>query len=180
MRVFSLILLSCLTSAAVAEVFKWHDANGNIVFGDSPPESVRASAVDLPVLTVADSYGSKSKSEDDSVENTSDQSVEEASENFSYKTFEISSPAKEEGVRANNGNVLVRFDLKPELRPGHGIVVYLDGKQVASGGATVFSLENLDRGQHSTFAVLHNQAGQVLKNTQTVTFHVLRHSVIKN
>ena len=75
-----------------------------------------------------------------------------------------------------NGNILVKFDLEPALQQGHGLVVYLDGKQVASGEATVFSLKAVDRGQHSVFAILHNENNDVLKNTNAVKFNVLRAS----
>lgn len=178
------VLAGLAATAIQAEVYQWKDANGNTVFGDSPPESVRAAAVDLPLLTIADSYGSDRNKNDDKqsvVANPEAEAEASATDDNAqpvvYKRFKVASPQKDEGVRANNGNVMVRFDLEPALQPGHGLVVYLDGKQVANDSATVFSLENLDRGEHSVFAVLHGLNNEVIKNTQPVKFHVLRASV---
>lgn len=176
--VFPLLLL--LTSVSSAEVFRWVDANGNTVFGDSPPEQSKAQAVELPTLTVADSYdeGEQKGEPAKAAENAAGEGG--ASHTVvDYKHFAVASPEKDQAIRANNGNIMVRLKLEPELQPGHGIVVYLDGKQVASGDATVFSLENIDRGRHSLFAVLHNAGDDVLKNTEAVSFDVLRHSVLK-
>lgn len=170
-----------------AGVYQWRDANGNIVFGDSPPDSNVATEIELPTLTVADSYSSdgkdKKKKAKQPVKAESEQQVESkpvaqatTAPAVSYERFVVKSPKKGAVIRANNGNVLVKFDLKPALQDGHGLVVYLDGKQVASGAATVFSLKALDRGEHSLFAVVHNQNNNVLKNTPTVQFSVLRAS----
>ncbi|CAA6825515.1 MAG: Unknown protein [uncultured Thiotrichaceae bacterium] len=165
-----------------AEVYRWTDASGRTVFGDSPPEQTKAQTVELPTLTVADSYddgeekgrvanSAQAKEEDDDAA-TGVQAVE-------YKRFAVTSPEADSSVRANNGNIMVRLELEPGLQDGHGIVVYLDGKRVANGDSTVFSLESVDRGKHSLFAVLHDENDDVLKNTEAVSFNLLRHSVLK-
>lgn len=181
-NLFSIIpffLIFFIAATLNAEVYTWKDANGNTVFGDSPPESVGAVEVDLPELTIADSY----PSEDDNNRKTTTQPTagseeQEGSETVDYERFAVKSPAKGAAVRANNGNVMVHFDLQPALQPGHGLVVYMDGKQVANGSATVYSLKAVDRGEHTVFAVLHDQNNDVLKNTQPVRFTVLRASRI--
>ncbi len=169
-----------------AGIYQWRDANGNVVFGDSPPESATVREVDLPMLTIADSYPSendkdkKKKAEkttkDSEYQQSKNQPVAPAVATVDYEHFKVKSPKKGAVLRSNNGNILVKFDLKPALQEGHGLVVYLDGKQVASGEATVFSLKAVDRGQHSLFAVLHNQNNDVLSNTNAVKFNVLRTS----
>ncbi len=176
-RILLFLSVFFTTAALSAGVYQWRDVNGNVVYGDSPPESAAVQEVELPVLTVADSYPSadKSKAADDTAQNqASEQQATPAATHVNYEHFKIKSPQKDAAIRANNGNVLVSFDLKPALQKGHGIVVYLDGKRVASGQATVFSLEALDRGQHSLFAVLHNAEKEVIKNTSSIKFNVLR------
>lgn len=176
-----------MTTALSAGVYQWRDANGNVVFGDNPPESAAVQEVDLPILTVADGYPSgdkdKKKKENKAAKKEEQQQVESKPKpvaqpvaTVNYEHFTIRSPKKDAVLRSNNGNILIKFDLKPALQQGHGLVVYLDGKQVASGEATVFSLKAVDRGQHSVFAVLHNENNDVLKNTNAVRFSVLRAS----
>lgn len=170
-------MLLLFSSVLSAEVYRWTDANGRTVFGDSPPEQSKAQTVELPTLTVADSYNSGQKQRE-----TAESDEEEApddSETVEYKRFAVTSPETDEAVRANNGNVMVRLTLEPALQEGHGIVIYLDGKQVVSGDATTYSLENIDRGRHSLFAVLHNANDDVLKNTEAVSFNLLRRSVLR-
>ena len=165
-----------LVSALSAEVYQWKDANGNTVFGDSPPESVGATEVDLPLLTIADSFSS-GDAEDKKKQKkvvTTDEVVD--NEFVEYQRFAVKSPSKGDAVRANNGSVMVQFDLQPALQEGHGLVVYMDGKQVANDSATVFSLKEVDRGEHNLFAVLHDQNNDVLMNTEAVKFTVLRAS----
>nr|CAA6830223.1 MAG: Unknown protein [uncultured Thiotrichaceae bacterium] len=174
---FSVLFL--FTSVLSADVYRWTDASGRTVFGDSPPEQSKALPVELPTLTVADSY-SDGKQENKPAASAEAKDEEDAeNETVEYKQFAVTSPEKDSVVRANNGNIMVRLALEPALQKGHGIVVYLDGKQVASGDSSVFSLESVDRGKHSVFAVLHDENDDVLKNTEAVSFNLLRHSVLK-
>lgn len=178
----ALILSTLLLSASVlhAEVYRWTDASGRTVFGDSPPEQTKAQTVELPTLTVADGYDSgEGKDKSANSAQTKDEEDAADSEAVEYKRFVVTSPEADSSVRANSGNIMVRLELEPGLQDGHGIVVYLDGKRVANGDSTVFSLEGVDRGKHSLFAVLHDENDDVLKNTEAVSFNLLRHSVLK-
>lgn len=134
--------------------------------------------VELPMLTVADSYDNGEAKDKPANSAQAKEDDEDAADTKSveYKRFVVASPEPDEPVRANNGNIMVRLELEPDLQAGHGIVVYLDGKRVANGDATVFSLESVDRGKHSLFAVLHDENDDVLKNTEAVSFNLLRHS----
>ena len=171
------LLFACLYAlSANAEVFRWKDANGNTVFGDNPPESVRANEVELPILTVADSYFSKKdkkKQADEPVDEAAS-SATESETGQAYSRFTVKSPGIDEVIRANDGNVLVQLDIQPGLQNGHGVVFYLDGKQVGSGKSGSIQLGGVSRGQHSLFAVLHDQKNAVLTNTEAVNFQVLR------
>lgn len=178
MRVIIFPILLLFTSVLSAEVYRWTDANGRTVFGDSPPEQTSAQAVELPTLTVADSYDSGAKQDDSSTVAAAEDEAGDT-ESVEYQRFTVKSPQKDEAVRANNGNVLVKLELEPALQEGHGVVVYLDGKQMASGTATTFSLENIDRGTHSLFAVVHDANDDVLKNTEAVSFNLLRTSLLR-
>ena len=172
MRTFLFATILLTTTSIHATVYQWQDANGNTVYGDTPPKSIGPVEIELPALTVADSYFSDEKKKPESTKKKEE--PKEADKSIPYKSFSVKSPQKDDALRANNGNVMVQFDLKPALQDGHGLVVYLDGKQVASGSATVFSLKEVDRGEHSVFAVVHDANNDVLKNTEAVKFNVLR------
>ncbi|MEZ5537231.1 MAG: DUF4124 domain-containing protein [Thiolinea sp.] len=178
LRVLVLPILLLFSSMLSAEVYRWTDANGRTVFGDDPPAQIKAKPVELQPLTIADSYDSGEKQNNSASAVTDEEEADKTAETVDYKNFKVTSPAKGEAIRANNGNVLVRLELEPALQDGHGIVVYLDGKQAASGDATTFSLENIDRGSHSLFAVVHDANDEVLKNTESVSFDLLRASVL--
>jgi len=63
----------------------------------------------------------------------------------------------------------------PGLRPGDGIRLYIDGKQIAGSG-TSFTFP-VARGQHSVQAVIEDSTGQIVCETSNVTFFVHQPSV---
>ena len=81
-------------------------------------------------------------------------------------------------VRSNGGNVKIKIDLQPALKQGHGIVIYVDGRQVGETTNDSFDVTGIERGEHSVFAVLHDAKDAVLGNTEAVSFTMMRNSVI--
>lgn len=170
-RLLSLLLMFGLVSVSVqAEIYRWVDAAGNTVYGDNPPKQSAAKPVDLPMLTVADSPAPAPAAKPDAAP---------AAEEEAYTDFAITSPSADEAIRANEGNVTVSVSLKPALKPGDSVALYLDSKQVGSGTALSFALTEVERGEHSVFAVLSNAEGDIIQNTEPVTFSVLRHSALQ-
>lgn len=170
MRIRLLLLIIGLVSVSVqAEIYRWVDAAGNTVYGDNPPKHSAAKPVDLPMLTVADSPAPAPAAK-----------LETApAEEEAYTHFAITSPSADEAIRANEGDVTLSIALKPALKPGDNLALYLDSKQVASGTSLSFTLTNVERGEHSAFAVLSNAAGDIIQNTAPVTFNVLRYSALQ-
>ncbi|MCB1620393.1 MAG: DUF4124 domain-containing protein [Thiothrix sp.] len=178
--VLFLAMLLGLLAPLQAEVYRWTDASGRVYFGDRPPADSRATNVDLPPLTVADSFFKYHKPD---AGQTQEQAAAEAQTSHpdagpDYKYFEVLFPKNEDAVRANGGQVTVQLEIDPPLQAGHGLVFYLDGKQVGKGSSTSLMLEEVDRGEHSVFAVLHDASGEVIRNTQPVRFNVLRTSIL--
>ena len=170
-RLLSLLLIFGLVSVSVqAEIYRWVDAAGNTVYGDNPPKQSAAKPVDLPMLTVADSPAPAPAAKPEAAP---------AAEEEAYTDFAITSPTADEAIRANEGNVTVSVSLKPALKPGDGVALYLDSKQVGSGASLSFALTEVERGEHSVFAVLSNAAGDIIQNTEPVKFSVLRHSALQ-
>ncbi|UJS25507.1 DUF4124 domain-containing protein [Thiothrix winogradskyi] len=163
-------MFGLMSVSVQAEIYRWVDAAGNTVYGDNPPKQSAAKPVDLPMLTVADSPAPAPAAKLDAAP---------AAEEEAYTDFAITSPSADEAIRANEGNVTVSVSLKPALKPGDSVALYLDSKQVGSGASLSFALTEVERGEHSVFAVLSNAEGDIIQNTEPVTFSVLRHSALQ-
>ena len=94
---------------------------------------------------------------------------------FEYDVFTLTSPANDESIWDNTGNVTATVSSKPSLRFGHSIEFLLDGKPVAKGGATSHQFLNVDRGTHQITAQIVDQEDQILASS-SVTFHMKRHT----
>jgi len=172
----SLLLLVLVYSIsplnASAEIYRWVDAGGNVVYGDTPPKTSSAKKVALPILTVADSFTPPPPT----AVGQPEQKPEDSPNN--YTRFKVSSPEANGSVFANDGNLTVTLDIEPALTGGDSIKLYLDSKQVADGVGTSFPLSNIERGSHTVFAVVSNSAGDIVQNTETVMFQVQRASIL--
>lgn len=177
-----LFLLLCLLSLSVspvsADIYRWVDAEGRVVYGDDPPAKSKAKPVNLPQLTIADGYAPKTDNTDNTAASNPSAPTDAAA--ASYSEFKITAPAADEALRSNDGSVTVTIALQPALKAGDSIALYLDGKQVASGTSLSFNLTEIDRGEHSLFAVLSDAQGNIIQNTETLKFSLLRHSVLNN
>lgn len=186
--VLLLLFLSGISlSVAHAEVYRWVDATGRVVYGDNPPKKSGAKAVDLPTLTIADGYAPKVTAPEPAVTSSpapaeaapaSGVPPEAAEEATAYNEFKITSPTADETVRSNTGSVDVSVALTPSLKSGDGIVWYVDSKQAGSGVTPTVTLNDLTVGTHRVFAVLNDAAGNIIQNTETITFNMLRQTAL--
>lgn len=92
-----------------------------------------------------------------------------------YTSLSITQPARNEAIRANDGNIEVRFTLAPELKHhlGHKIEYILDGKPILRSDRQV-TLKNIDRGTHTLVVQIIDNNNKVLIHSDSVTFHVKR------
>ena len=185
--VLLLLFLSGISlSVAHAEVYRWVDATGRVVYGDNPPKKSGAKAVDLPTLTIADGYAPKVTAPETATSSpapaeaapASDVPPEAAEEATAYSEFKITAPTADETVRSNTGSVDVSVALTPSLKSGDGIVWYVDSKQAGSGVTPTVTLNDLTVGTHRVFAVLNDAAGNIIQNTETITFNMLRQTAL--
>jgi hypothetical protein len=170
---FLLLVLGLSMVTANAEIYRWVDAEGRVMYGDDPPAKSDAKPVNLPMLTVADSFAPKPDKREDAAR-------KEPQEEEAYSDFKITAPTAEEAIRSNEGSLTVSLSLKPALKAGDGVTLYLDSKQVAAGETLSFTLNEVERGEHSVFAVLNDANGNIIQNTEPVKFSLLRTSVLNN
>lgn len=174
MKRISLLFLIFACVTASAQVFKRTGSDGQVSFSDRPgPDAEQvdvtpAQAISLPAVPA----------QTDATAQPDGESMEQPEEVASlYTEFTIVSPASEEGVRANDGNITVQLSLQPELIVGHSIMLMIDGEDgtgTITGDDMEIELSNLSRGRHSVAATVVDEQGKVLNQAGPVSFHVLR------
>jgi len=161
------MLCLLVTVPASAEIYRWTNPDGRVVYSDRP-QSADAEAVQLPPLQT---YTPQALPSSGSAGNASAGKQQDAG----YKELAVTSPANDVVLRDNGGTVSVQVKIDPPLRRGHRIEIVLDGKPVGRGAGTSVSLANVDRGTHSVSAVVVDGDGKTLVQASAVTFHLKRH-----
>ena len=177
-------------TSAIGEIYSWKDKNGRTVYGDDPPENIVSKTFIPEPLMIVPSYKDPTEDEKNAAQeeklddgNKTEEATDDEKEETDeppYATFKITYPAKDDVIRANNGNIFISLQLSPTLAASDRVFVYVNGKKVVENSkALSVELKQLDRGKHSIFAVVRNDKGDVLINSNTVTFSVLRNSTIQ-
>lgn len=191
MRKLLLIATVLLIHPALsAGIFSWTDASGNVVYGDSPPDTVSAKSVEPPKLTVlenfANRYGDQNKSSSQiGVSARRDRSSTAFGGTSRklvrpYKSVKIIAPKAGQSIRANDGDVSIALTTSPKLGAGDKVIIYLNNQQHSVIKSRVTNLSNLDRGEHNLVVEIQNSKGETLIKSAGVSFNVLRNSVITN
>lgn len=181
MRMIILFFGILLTATAQAELYKWVDENGEVVYSDEPPHE-SAEPLDPPPIntTPPPKVAPKSFS---SQKPATPAPAEQKKPVTSYKEFKITSPGNDEAVRNNAGNVSISFALNPALdqAAGHTINLRVDGEVVQKDikGSSV-TIPHMDRGTHKLSAEIRDAQGKLLRTSNTVEFHLLRYSRLHN
>ena len=168
-------IIAALSLPAQAEIFKTVDEHGNVVFTDIPPREDDENAEQI-IIENPNSFAV-----DEAIPNADEWIVEpeegaEEEPPFSYKTLEIVSPADDEPVRENAGNITIVTNLNPRLQRGHRVRLMMDGAVVQEGSQASFDLANVDRGTHTIAVEIVDERGQVLIRSEQSTFHMLRYA----
>lgn len=95
-----------------------------------------------------------------------------------YRQFVIVAPLPEQTIPSGDSNVAVTLQLEPPLRPGHQLIILLDGKEVARGATSDFSLSGVERGSHALSAEVRDAQDAVVQSSPAVTFHMRQHSTL--
>jgi hypothetical protein len=173
-------LMLSTQSMAGTTIYKTVDEDGNVVFTDTPPRADGPS--ETITLTSPNSFDPAEAGTEGSGRQLwiVDPDAEgEASGEF-YGALSVTSPADDESIRENAGNVTVTVKLEPpNLQPGHRIRLLLDGSPTGGTNTTGrFALSNVDRGTHSLKAEVVDDAGKLIYAGPSSTFHLQRYSVL--
>jgi len=161
-----LLILLLLAGSAHAEVYKSINAEGEVVYSDTPTQG--AEAVKLPALpTYTPPPVTPSTS-----------SAEEVVEKAAYEDFVFVKPEDEATVRNNQGIINAELKLTPVLRRVHRIQFYLDGEAYGEPGkSTRTTMSNVDRGEHSLTASVLDTDGETLISADPVIVHLHRETI---
>jgi hypothetical protein len=166
---FSIIVLSLMAPAhpKTTQVYVWRNESGELVFSDSP----KAGAEEI---TTSDANVIKSITRVDAkVLDINPQQISKISYNIN-----VSSPKNQTTIRDNTGSVFISANITPTFKQGLKVQLILDGVPEAQAQAlTVFSLKNIDRGEHTIKMLLINETGKVIASSKLVTFYMHRAAI---
>lgn len=170
------LALFCLSQAGAATVYKWTDSNGVIHFSDQPaPGAERIITQSGPRVSQGQLPSSPRQA---AASRRSSAKTEPNDTAVDYSEFEIESPQPDQTF--TDQSVSVRLRLEPDLKPGHLLSLYLNGKLVEnqSPKSTQFTLNELPRGSYQLVASVMDAASGETKTTTPVTFNVQRPSIL--
>ncbi|WP_455380153.1 DUF4124 domain-containing protein [Acidihalobacter prosperus] len=169
-----ILFICCLLFATTANatIYRWINAQGNVVFSDTPPPNGHAKTFNLHNHAPIDTIQSPHMQPSQPAQNPSSHKKKSY-----YRSLEITSPANNTAVRANNGNITVSLKVAPSLSQGDHIRLYMDGAQVYNGTSTQIHLKNVDRGTHTIYAAIATRNGIAIRSPG-VSFTVKRHSIL--
>lgn len=168
------ITISMMVFSAHAELFKWKDADGNLIYSDQPPPGIDQTESEITKEELPEIISVPAPK----VSNTTDSRTPKSSkETVKYKELTIVTPVHDEAIRENSGNVQISVRVLPDnfSESGAMLAIYMDGLEISKGSETTVQLINVDRGTHTVKAELMNSAGHVVKATRPTVFHLLRH-----
>ncbi len=174
-HLLTVLAIALALSPAFAEIYKWTDESGRVVFGDRPPEDSSVQSVTVqPTQTFQSAPPSEFKST--MTEREEQAAIEKAKAN-KYKSVSIVSPQDDEGVRSNPGNITIQFTSSPALNveAGDRFQLMMDGTPVLTSDKTSVILTNVDRGTHTIQVnIISGESGKPIKSSKPSTFHMLR------
>ncbi|HES75484.1 MAG TPA: DUF4124 domain-containing protein [bacterium] len=155
------------------QVFRSVDAQGNVVFTDTPQKG--AKPVDIQAPSSVQAITPPPQVE------TPSAAPQDPSAFIGYQSMVITQP--ENGAALNNGagDVDVSVSLVPALRTdlGHGLTITMDGKAVLQNSARMnVALADVDRGEHVLEAFVLNGQGQVVFQSAPSRFSLQRTSLL--
>jgi hypothetical protein len=169
----SLLVLLLLTSVASASesVWRWVDSDGVTHYSDRPVPG--ATKVELRSVNQMNTAGATTASPAAADTPPTPAAVE------NYNAFEISSPAPEQSIINTGGQVSISLRVDPSLRPGHTVVVVLDGQPVpgSPGTGLQYIAKDVPRGEHNIAAVITDPSGRQVATAASVRFYVRQATV---
>ncbi|RMV42874.1 hypothetical protein ALP10_00448 [Pseudomonas syringae pv. helianthi] len=176
MRQSLICLLLMISLPALAQIYKYTDANGNTAFSNQPPDGTRTEVVELPPLNSIETQAPARP-----VVNSPPQSAPaqpqpqpQPQPQTAYDVLELTDLPTDEALRANNGTFIIGVKIQPRLQQDHRLQLLLDGNLYGQpSNLPRFQVVNIDRGEHS-FAVVVKDGERIIQQSETITLTVQR------
>jgi len=165
-RLITIFVMLLAFPLSAAEVYRSVDAQGNVVFSDQPTDdSEKIELKELPVVPGMQDIPPP---------------VTRPIPVPRYRTVAIINPENDETYFRSQGDLVVAIQIEPRLSGSDTVVLYLNEQEYGSGRTTVFKIPELDRGTHQVRAVIKDANGDIVMNSDPVTFHMRHTSVIQS
>ncbi|OUR82711.1 DUF4124 domain-containing protein [Colwellia psychrerythraea] len=159
------ITLAVPVHPQTAKIYVWRNENGVLVFSDSPMAGAEE------VKTKPGNIIQSSTSLDTKVLDITPQEMIEEYE------IVIDTPKNNATIRDNTGSIYIGGGIKPRFKPGLEVQLVLDGKPHQKPQAhSMFSLRDIERGEHKIKMLLLDEKGKVIASSASVTFYMHRAS----
>jgi hypothetical protein len=159
-----LLCATALADNGTTTVYKWVDAQGVVHYSDQPHPNAQKLEV----------RGAQTFSSLPAPPSSAATVASPPSAGAAYDNCSISQPTDQQ-MLMNAYNATAVVQTSPPLRAGDQVHLFVDGKQIPGGG-TSFTFPVV-RGQHSVQAVIEDGTGQIVCETNSVTFFVHQPSV---
>lgn len=161
------LILCLLTSVAVAQekkVYVSRDANGVLIFSDSPlPGAEEVSLTTRPNIMDPTEVSFPDK---------------KAPKPIPFKV-EINQPEHLSTVRDNTGSVYITGRITPRFQRGYRVRLVVNGEPFGEPQNTaVFVLRDMDRGEHNLQLELFDDNGKLIAKSPTTIFYLHRARII--
>ncbi|WP_080269555.1 DUF4124 domain-containing protein [Pseudomonas syringae] len=175
MRQSLICLLLLISLPALAQIYKYTDANGNTAFSNQPPNGTKTEVVELPPLNSIEKQTPARPAANSAPQSAPEPAQQQQSQPLTrYDVLELTDLPTDEALRANNGTFIIGVKVQPRLQQNHRLQLLLDGNLYGQpSNLPRFQVVNADRGEHS-FAVVVKDGERIVQQSETITLTIQR------
>nr|WP_161469198.1 DUF4124 domain-containing protein [Pseudomonas syringae] len=174
MRQSLICLLLLISLPALAQIYKYTDANGNTAFSNQPPNGTKTEVVELPPLNSIEKQTPARPAVNSAPQSAPEPAQQQSQPLTRYDVLELTDLPTDEALRANNGTFIIGVKVQPRLQQNHRLQLLLDGNLYGQpSNLPRFQVVNADRGEHS-FAVVVKDGERIVQQSETITLTIQR------
>lgn len=176
-KILWILLLAVLLVNVQADLFKWVDENGEVIYSDQPPpnaenqEKYLLDKQQLPALINTPAH---------KVPALESQKKPQSESPSPIQSVNITFPEHDTAVRSNDGTLNIQLSVNPELdsKSRESLMLLMDGKEVYQGKSSKITLYEVDRGTHILEARILTANGEIISSSEAVSFTLQRFSAL--
>ena len=204
------VLASFSMIAMATPIYKVVDDNGRITFTDNPQHYENQAGKTITPVAVSESTAllnnrtannqamsqpappqqtNHQNSSQNSLQSTAANNAQTSNENSSKTKPQLPSPnyqltmtepSAERAYRRPAQNIVVNLQVKPALKSGDSVTIYIDGAAIVQGLSANVATVDLMPGQHTVSAVITNQSGQTISQISQTVYVIQNTAVLQN